>query len=155
LGLDIGGLLQSGHEIVSHLRLLRMIGEKVDLLHWRLHLTILKNGVYSLGCLVVINALHKKFLTSIFLLSAFLAADSGIPRALDHPILIIVGINVRQVESLHMDALIHLRPGFLILLVEVHHASRGDLGWRVRAGLHNLGLLDRQLIVLVAVVHPG
>ena len=134
-----------------------MISKKVDLLHWRLHLTILKNGLYSLGCFVVNDTLHKKFLASIFLLSAFLAADSGIPRALDHSILITVGINlhVRQVESLHLHALHHLRHGFLILLVEVHQASRGDLGWRVGAGLYDLGLLDRQLIVLVAVVEPG
>lgn len=96
-------------------------------------------------------------MASIFVLGAFLAADSSIPRAFDHSILIIVVItlHVRHVERLHLHALHHLIHGFLVLLVEVYHASWGYLGWRERTGLHDLGLLDRQLVVLVVVADPG
>lgn len=66
-----------------------------------------------------------------------------------------ITLHVRHVERLHLHALHHLIHGFLVLLVEVNHASWGYLGWRVRTGLHDLGLLDRQLIVLVVVADPG
>jgi len=91
---------------------------------------------------------------SIFLLDAFLAADSSIPRALDHPIMIIVGMTLylRVVERLDLHALHHLRHGFLILIDKLDHLSRANLGWCIRPRLYDLGFLHLHLLLLLVVV---
>jgi hypothetical protein len=43
---------------------------------------------------VVYDALHKEILASIIVLGTFLFADSSIPRAFDHSLMMIVGITL-------------------------------------------------------------